>query len=115
MREMRVVDKMMQSLKIEGLPLEYCEMIRDALRHIYVAGWEQCHTDMFVHPKNGYAQYNEDNVLVGTYNGINKASKITGFCKDTIYRSIRTDKPIRGFLWRKITIENDEDSFTNNN
>ncbi|HUX60930.1 MAG TPA: hypothetical protein VMV32_06435 [Ignavibacteriaceae bacterium] len=99
MKQHIAVKKMILSLKTEGLPNELCPLVRNYLQKMFVVGWEECRNELFKHQVRKLGQYNKDMILIETYNGINEACKITGFCKDTIYRSIKQDKNIKGYYW----------------
>ena len=48
------------------------------------------------------SQYNNQNILLNTFNSIREASRITGIPKTTIGNALNKNKVINGIIWKKI-------------
>lgn len=107
MNQYRAVSKMMLSIKLEGIISENNYwLIRDYLKQMYCAGWEEGRNSLVDANAKLIGQYNIEHKLINVFKSEGEAASKTGYDQSSISKSIKNNKMNRQkVFWKFIDIK----------
>ncbi|NMC60076.1 MAG: hypothetical protein GYA51_11965 [Candidatus Methanofastidiosa archaeon] len=106
MEQYQAVKKMMLTIRMEGeIPPEAFALLRDHLKEMYGAGYDQGRSDSVSFRKKAVAQYNSEGTCVNVFKGFREAVRRTGYSYDNLRLAIINNRPCKGFWWKYVSDE----------